>query len=332
MEPLVSVCCITYNHEKYITEAIESFLMQETDFPFEIIIHDDASTDKTANIIKEYELKYPDIIKPIYQTENQYSKGKRITFEYVFPKVTGKYIAFCEGDDYWIDKNKLQKQVDFMEKNSEFSMCFHAVKGVDTAGNFSGRYLGPYKDGNRIYTLKDNIKGGFTHLSSIVMRSKLIENGMPSWAFYSRHGDYALTLFLSANGKTFFIDRIMSHHRYGVEGSLMTEMKKNYSVDSDINYQIQRIETLEMADKYYSYKYHDEIEIVNLISKVIILLLESDYSSTARRMYKKYVNQHGLISFIKIFLLKKCPTLAKLLVKIKDIISITRMNGELDGP
>ena len=78
-DPLVSICCITYNHENYIRDAIDGFLMQETDFPFEIIIHDDDSTDATADIIREYEKKYPDVIKPIYQTENQYSKGEKVT-------------------------------------------------------------------------------------------------------------------------------------------------------------------------------------------------------------------------------------------------------------
>ena len=128
--PLVSICCITYNHEDYITDAIESFLMQKTNFDFEIIIHDDASTDKTAEIVREYEKQYPGIIKPIYQTENQYSRGIKVEM-FCFVKTKGKYIAFCEGDDYWIDENKLQKQVDFMETHSEYSLCTHAARTVN---------------------------------------------------------------------------------------------------------------------------------------------------------------------------------------------------------
>ena len=121
-EIIVSICCATYNHQKYIRDAIEGFLMQKTTFPFEILIHDDASTDGTADIIREYEAKYPDIIKPIYQRENQYSKGIKISQVYQFPRAQGKYIALCEGDDYWIDPLKLQKQVDYMERNSRVSM------------------------------------------------------------------------------------------------------------------------------------------------------------------------------------------------------------------
>ena len=101
-EIILSIHCLTYNHEKYIAEAIDSFLMQKTNFKFEILIHDDASTDRTVDIIKKYQQKYPEIIKPIFQTENQYSKGvNKINYKFNFIRSKGKYIALCEGDDYW---------------------------------------------------------------------------------------------------------------------------------------------------------------------------------------------------------------------------------------
>lgn len=130
-KPLVSICCITYNHVKYIRDALEGFMMQKTDFPFEVLIHDDASTDGTADIIREYEQKYPDIIKPIYQTENQYSKGVKISSTYNYPRAQGKYIALCEGDDFWTDKRKLQIQADFMEQNHDFVLCCHGRNILD---------------------------------------------------------------------------------------------------------------------------------------------------------------------------------------------------------
>lgn len=124
-EPLVSISCITYNHAPYIRQCLDGFLMQKTTFPFEILIHDDASPDGTADIIREYEKKYPLLIKPICQTENQYSQGKTSVAEtWNFPRAKGKYIALCEGDDYWIDETKLQMQVDFLEKNPEYGMCY----------------------------------------------------------------------------------------------------------------------------------------------------------------------------------------------------------------
>ncbi|WP_052569240.1 glycosyltransferase family 2 protein [Chitinivibrio alkaliphilus] len=125
--PVVSICCITYNHEPYIEDALEGFLIQETDFPFEILIHDDASTDKTADIIREYEMAYPALIKPIYQTENQKSQGKPLGGNN-YNRAQGKYIAICEGDDFWTVPHKLQRQIDYMEKNERCSMSFHAAR------------------------------------------------------------------------------------------------------------------------------------------------------------------------------------------------------------
>ena len=118
--PLVTIRCLAYNQEEYIGNTIDSFLNQITDFPFEIIIHEDASTDNTAKIIKRYEEKFPLIVKPIYEKENQYSKETGI----MDPKMKGKYIALCEGDDYWIDTNKLQMQVDFLENNEDYVMSY----------------------------------------------------------------------------------------------------------------------------------------------------------------------------------------------------------------
>ena len=127
-KPLVSVRCITYNQQDYIHQSLDGFLMQKTTFPFEVIVHDDASTDKTAEVIRKYEAKFPKIVKPIYETENQYSKHDGSLGRIVNAACKGKYIALCEGDDYWIDENKLQMQVDFLENNPEYTMCFHKAK------------------------------------------------------------------------------------------------------------------------------------------------------------------------------------------------------------
>ena len=120
----LSIMCTAYNHEKYIRQTLEGFVMQKTDFAFEAIVHDDASTDGTAAIIREYAQKYPSIIKPIFQRQNQYSQGVNLDRDIIRPCILGEYIAHCEGDDYWIDPLKLQKQVDFMEANPEYGMCY----------------------------------------------------------------------------------------------------------------------------------------------------------------------------------------------------------------
>lgn len=122
---IVSIRCTAYNHEKYIRETLEGFIMQKTNFRFEAIVHDDASTDNTADIIREYAEKYPDIIKPIYETENQYSKKNDSLLRIMNEASKGKYITMCEGDDYWTDPYKLQKQVDFLEAHPDYVLCSH---------------------------------------------------------------------------------------------------------------------------------------------------------------------------------------------------------------
>ena len=126
----VSIICNAYNHEKYIRDALDGFVMQKTNFKFEVLIHDDASTDHTADIIREYENEYPDIIKPIYSKENQYSKKDGSLSRIQYGRAKGRYIAICEGDDYWTDPLKLQKQYDAMEKHPEVDICAHAVNTV----------------------------------------------------------------------------------------------------------------------------------------------------------------------------------------------------------
>ena len=128
---LVSIRCLVYNHEPYLRQCLEGFVMQKTNFRFEAIVHDDASTDGSAEIIREYAEKYPDIIKPIYETENQYSKHDGSLRRIMNAACKGKYIAMCEGDDYWIDPLKLQKQVDFLENNLDYGLVHTYFNYVD---------------------------------------------------------------------------------------------------------------------------------------------------------------------------------------------------------
>ncbi len=122
---LVTVFCLVYNHEKYVSDALEGFVRQKTNFPFEVLVHDDASTDSSAQIIEDYCKRYPDILIPIIEKENQYSQGVKIGREIMLPRARGKYFAFCEGDDYWTDDSKLQEQIDFLESHPEYSACAH---------------------------------------------------------------------------------------------------------------------------------------------------------------------------------------------------------------
>lgn len=210
IHPLVSICCITYNHEKYIRDAVEGFLMQKTDFPIEILIYDDASTDKTAEIIREYEAKFPDIIRPLYQTENQYSRGVRIIApQFNFPRARGKYIAMCEGDDYWTDPFKLQKQVDFLERNQDFAICFHNMQIVYEDNPYLNRISNINQQ--EITTIETLAYRNYIYTASCIFRNCISE--LPDWLYQCPIGDYPLHLLNAQYGKIKFIDELMGVYR-----------------------------------------------------------------------------------------------------------------------
>ena len=191
-EVLVSICCLTYNQENYIDKCIQGFLMQRTNFPFEIIIYDDASTDNTAGIIAKYEKEYPDLIKVIKQDVNQFSKGIQPFFKFLFPQATGKYIAYCEGDDYWTYPLKLQKQLDFMESNVNIKACgtnYNVLRGnkLIEINKYSKTQFFNHHDiifNNRIGTLTVLIRNDFK---------------LPSYLERSYFGDFSLLLYLTKN-------------------------------------------------------------------------------------------------------------------------------------
>lgn len=234
-DPLVSIICITYNHEPYIRQCLDGFMMQKTNFPFEVLIHDDASTDKTADIIREYEARYPDVIKPIYQTENQYSKGVKIGLTYLYPNAKGKYIAECEGDDYWTDPLKLQKQVDFLEENQEYVMCSH---NYDYYYQNLG-YLDKIKENNdQIYTFDYLIKGGwlFHPLTVIFRRSAM---SLTQLRAYGTMMDAVLFYHLLQRGGGYYMGRNMAVYRVhnggvwsGIDRNhrLLTEFKARLAI------------------------------------------------------------------------------------------------------
>lgn len=195
--PVVSVCCATYNHESYITEAIEGFLMQETNFPFEILIRDDFSTDKTTEIIKQYDDKYPTLIKPIFEKENQYVKGVR-PMHVMMIQARGEYLAICEGDDYWTDFLKLQKQVDFLEENKDYVISGHDAFIVDE----NGKHLKDLK-------LPEIYKKDFDAEDLILTKAQILTL---SWVFRNvLLNEISRERRMVLNGDTFLIS-LLGHH------------------------------------------------------------------------------------------------------------------------
>lgn len=225
--PLVSICSITYNHAPYIRQCLDGFLMQKTDFSVEVIINDDASTDGTTEFIREYEDKHPDIIKPIYHEENLYSKGQRGFFrKFCFPRAKGKYIAFCEGDDYWIDPLKLQKQVDFMEANPDYTMCCtNAVIQTPEGDEEWCRY-----PTDQTVPTEDVIKHGglFVQTATLLFRREvLIEaTDYPESAKKCHVGDFPLQIYAALKGKVYwFVDKTATY-RYLSGNSWTVNFKK----------------------------------------------------------------------------------------------------------
>ena len=223
---LVSVLCLAYNHEKFIRQALEGFVMQKTNFGFEVLINDDASTDNTAKIIKEYEEKYPDIIKPVYQTENQYSQGKPIMKTHLFPKAQGKYFAICEGDDYWTDPLKLQKQVDFLENNSEYAICVHKA----TLKNFkTGKDIEfPNVIQDRDYTTEEIIEagGGIFSTNSVVVKKEIL-TAQPECFKAKGFSDYQVFIYGSIYGKCRCLADNMSVYNFFTAGSWTNTTETN---------------------------------------------------------------------------------------------------------
>lgn len=217
MTPVVSICCLTYNHEKFISDAVQGFLMQKTDFPIEIIIHDDASTDNTANIIRDFEHKNPAKLIPIYQIENQWAKGLRPSPVFVWPKARGKYIALCEGDDYWTDPYKLQKQVDFLEANPDFFFTFHDCQILDQQTGLSQNRVGQRKI-DTIVDLKSVLIQNNVPTASLVFRNKIDFNKLALWFQKTSKGDYALLVLLAEQGLGKYFPDVMSVYRIHPEG------------------------------------------------------------------------------------------------------------------
>ena len=243
--PLVSISCITFNHAPYIRHCLDGFMMQQTNFSFEVLIHDDASTDGTTEIIKEYEAKYPDIIKPLYEEENQWVKGRRGSAVFNFPRAKGKYIAMCEGDDYWIDPYKLQKQVDFLETHHQYSIIGHNAIIFERANNHYKLFNPILKEHSFSisYLLEQD---WFIPTASILFRKSTLLQKDFSRAFLNY--DYYLQLILLSNEeKLYYSNQVMSVyqiHEKGISSKLLPQLLIN-----ELN------KLLDFINKYTEYQY-----------------------------------------------------------------------------
>lgn len=323
-EVMVSISCITYNHEDYIADAIESFLKQKTDFKYEILIHDDASTDRTAAIIREYENKFPDVIKAIYQTENQYSKGVSVDI-IIKKKAKGKYIAECEGDDYWLDEYKLQKQVNYMEENPACTFCFSNAR-VDDQNNYNeSRLVIPwlpenrkfFNDENRMYSAGELQLLGFIPAMSFLYPRRILEK-LPDWYLDAPVGDNALKLLAASNGYAYYMNETMCTYRFNVVGSATTKWKeetKHQTMERCNSF----IKMLDGFNESTNKKYENDIELSKLTWEIQQLLLIGDYEGLKDKRFNKYLNLLNGSSKIKAYILIRLPFIVESRKKIKSI-------------
>lgn len=216
---MVTIRCITYNHVKYIRQCLEGFIMQKTNFRYIAVVHDDASTDGTAEIVREYAIRYPDIIKPILQKENQYSKGYENIRKILDDNTHSKYIAICEGDDYWTDPLKLQKQFNWLEDHQDYSACFHRAiihyEDSDTPDELCGDIDDRDYTGLEIFQFSRR-----PSTASFFMRSKIYESNVYK-AFLESHlsfGDTPTFLSCAHEGKIRGMSDIMSVYRKHSQG------------------------------------------------------------------------------------------------------------------
>ncbi|WP_214844845.1 glycosyltransferase [Exiguobacterium sp. s150] len=320
---MVSINCITYNHEAYIGKTIESFLAQRTDFDFEILIHEDASTDRTADIIRSYEEKHPDKIRVIYQTENQYSKGvfiNRLNEE----RARGKYVALCDGDDYWTDPYKLQKQVDYMEAHPDCTLCFHdAYVEMDGHVHADWRVI-PWLPENKLlastkartYTAGELQLLGFIPTMSMLYPNGLIANA-PDWLKDTPASDGSMKLYVASKGYAYYMPEAMSVYRYGVAGSATTIWNEG-NRERDIKRHEAFIRFLDTFDTYTEGKFHEELELSRISFEVGLHRLRRDHAALKSPRYDRYLDRFVGKDRIRPYLMVKQPLVTEWLIRLRE--------------
>lgn len=256
-KPVVSVICLTYNQEEYIRDCLEGFLSQRTDFPYEVLVYDDASTDSTPDIIREYAEKYPSIIKPTLYKVNNYSQGLGFVGLYTgIKEASGTYVAYCEGDDYWTDPLKLQKQVLFLDSNPQYAICAHETRIRDDGNRksngqlfsvFNKDSLAPLN--KETYTFDDALAGNIFHVSSMMYRN--LDICLPSWISRISACDMVLFKMLAREGDIYVMPDVMSVYRNHSDS--LTNSFKEYS--SLIRFYELSIKVLRLLNRYWAREY-----------------------------------------------------------------------------
>lgn len=319
-EIAVSIVCITYNQKNYIGKMLESLLNQNTKFKYEILVHDDASDDGTQEIILEYQKKYPDKIKAILQSENQYSQGINPNIEFNYPRVRGKYIAYCEGDDYWNDSSKLQMQFEVMENHNECSICVHMTQCVSPTNRILDRKFPPISLAEGVITPKQYIKlefcdtGWLFQTSSFFIRTSIIKKYIKEYHDEYPVGDLPLVLFSLLNGNCYYIPKIMSCYRVNA-GGIMSSLKNGSRRRAFYN---KMIEGHRNFDKISKNIYHDMFNFAIANCEIEILMSQKKYKDICKRKYRSNRKKMSLRRKILVYFGAVFPNLASWFERLKN--------------
>ena len=319
MDKKVSVCITTYNHEKFISQAIDSVLMQEVNFDYELIIGEDDSSDGTREIVKAYKVRYPDRIRLFLNDRENviYINGRatgRWNFVNNIKHATGQYVALLEGDDYWTDPHKLQKQVEFLDSNQEFTICFHNVKVIYEKCDVQPHLFyienpnQPFmqRKPKEITNISDLVKGNYIQTPSVLFRAGLFTE-FPDWFYKLDRGDWPLHIINAQHGKIKYLDEVLAVYRVH-SGGIYSSKDHIVQLSGAISASIE-------IDRHLRYKYHKEIWEYNTqrIRQSISLMMVRDGFSETLKFTLVYITKYGAISnlaiviilqFIKVFLLE----------------------------
>lgn len=264
----VSVCMITYNHGAFIAQAIESVFMQKCDFDLELVIGEDCSTDNTRAVIEDYQTKYPGKIRLI---TTAYNVGMQPNFIRTFQASTGQYVAMLEGDDFWTDSNKLQKQIDFLEANPDYVICAHNVNIVRADGRQLGEVTSPVKK-EATYDIYDLASSNMLTTCSCVYRNVFTSGanaeGFPEWMSNIKMGDYCLHLLAAKHGKIKYFPKAMGAYRLHGGGA--------WTGSSHFNKWMMVFESLHHVRSEFSGKVDQQLMQQQLISLRYLAALEAD--------------------------------------------------------
>ncbi|WMJ84942.1 CDP-glycerol glycerophosphotransferase family protein [Oscillospiraceae bacterium MB24-C1] len=312
-DTMVTVVCITYNHEEYIAQALDSFLMQKTDFKFKVFVGEDCGPDSTADIVREYAAKYPDIIVPFIREENVGAQRNLID---MCQRATSPYIAFCEGDDYWTDEYKLQKQVDYMQTHHQYRACFCNAEIIADDQWYLNSHYAPDSKGRRLiphsmpeinkdqreWTAASYISNGPAHTSTMLFRWNY-DLPIPDTYYTRVFGDHPIMMMQLGLGKLSLLPDVVSAYRRSDVGIIMFKSKNEHFVKTRLNWILVLTDLLTFFEKHYGdyckiqIENRIKLEATNYLKAVIarddseaVATLFTDHPEAAKIVLRSYIS------------------------------------------